>query len=186
MNRPVLTQSCSRKKWNMVNPCRPNTFYIGLVPWPAAGAAGLVRQQHCLLRYSPNWAALSHTVLTQIRCYGRASGACWNGTGMARNRASIYRYAVICQNMHKYANTCTEYANICQKYAHEFRKYATICRGYANICKKYAENMHRICTEYAQNMHLICKYMQKICRKYARNMQEICKKYAEKYAVNMQ
>ena len=163
MDRPVLTQSCSRKKWSMVNPCRPNTFYSGLVPWPAAGADGLVRQQHCLLLCSPNWAALSHTVLTQIRCCGRASGACWNGTGMARNRASMYKYAVICQNMHKYANTCTEYANICQKYADEFRKYATICRGYAEICREYAPNMQI----YAGNM-------QQICRKYAGNMQQIC------------
>ena len=194
MNRPVLTQSCSRKNWSMVNPCLANTFYSWPVPWPAAMAAGLVRHQHCLLLCSPNWAAQSHTVLTRftrIRCCGRACGACCNGTGMARNRASqiesinMQVYVKICTNMQ------TNALNM-QTYARDMHINSENMQPYAGDMQIYASDMQRICKIYAQNMHRICTWYANICRKYATNMQRICTKYAEymhkictKYAPDM-
>ena len=86
---------------------------------------------------------------------GRACGACCNGTGMARNRASqiesinMQVYVKICTNMQ------TNALNM-QTYARDMHINSENMQPYAGDMQIYASDMQRICKIYAQNMHRIC------------------------------
>ena len=120
--------------------------------WPRAACLG--RPGSARATYAS--ALMSNTVLTQIRCCGRAYGACRNGAGMARNRGSKIAY------FEYFSIYMEKNVKICRNMQ---QKYAIICKNMDSFCinmQLYVKNMQKYASKicvYMQNMHFICIYM---------------------------
>ena len=155
MNRPVLTQFGSRKNgtWSILAwqiHSTPGEYPGRQQGQPAQGRRpGSARATYASV-------LMSNTVLTQIRCCGRAYGACRNGAGMARNRASKIAY------FEYFSIYMEKYVKICRNMQ---QKYAIICKNMDSFCinmQLYVKNMQKYASKicmYMQNMHFICIYM---------------------------